>query len=328
MKSQIKAFTRKVSLFLALAMVISLISVVPAMAQTTVHITTAQGLVDLANTINSQSAGTSTTPSLGDYYVEIDADIDMSGITNWQGIGVPQSWIGITGTFDGNGHTISGISLTNTQYVGPKGGLFNLVQDITIKDLKVSGSVSSNRFIGGIVGRALGSMTIQNCIADMTLTLSNGASNSIGGLVGQFGSGQTTGGNTISITNSAALGTFTSNTSSNPVGGLVGHIYSGFNVTVSNSYVAASLNNSGGTTGALVANNASTSLTLTNCYYLSGMSSNIIGTDTGSTNTSGCTSFSAGALTASALNNGGSAWQTKSGVNVFNSYSYPALSWQ
>ncbi|NGM84718.1 hypothetical protein G5B47_20150 [Paenibacillus sp. 7124] len=334
MKSKFKAFTRKFSLFLVLAMVISLISVAPAQAaQTTVHISTAQDLVDLANTINSRPAGDNLNMSMGDYYVEVDADIDMSGVSNWQGIGKPQNFIGMTGTFDGNGHTISGISLTNAQPVGPKGGLFNLVADITIKDLKVSGSVNSNRFIGGIVGRALGSLTIQNCIADMSLTLSGGASNSVGGLVGQMGAGQWyTTGHTMTIINSAALGTFTSNTSGNPVGGLIGHIYTGFNVNIINSYVAASLVNAGGITGALVANiNYNTfsiptlsTLNITNTWYLSGMSGSIIGEGTlpPDIDLGNCFSFTAGTLDASNL---GPAWENKSGVNVFNGYSYPDI---
>ncbi|AHV98816.1 S-layer homology domain-containing protein [Paenibacillus sabinae] len=336
MKSKFKAFTRKFSLFLALAMVISLISVAPAhAAQTTVHITTAQDLVDLANTINgrlSMGAGSGTEPNVGDYYVEVDADIDMSSVTNWQGIGVPQSWVGITGTFDGNGHTISGISLVNTSPVGPKGGLFNLVSDMTIKDLKVSGSITSNRFIGGIVGRAIGSFTMQNCVADMSLTLSGGASNSVGGLVGQFGAGQYYKAGTVTISNSAALGSFTSNTPSNPVGGLIGHIYTGFNVNVINSYVAASLVNAGGITGALVANiNYNTfsiptlsTLNITNTWYLSGMSGSIIGEGTlpPDIDLGNCFSFTAGGLEASNL---GPAWENKNGVNVFNGYSYPDI---
>lgn len=328
MKAQFKAFTRKISLFLALSLVVSLLGVMPAMANPT-HISTAQDLVNLAATINSRSAGSSTSPSLGSIDIILDNDIDMSGVTNWQGIGVPQSWIGVTGTFNGNGKKIIGISLTNTSLVGPKGGLFNLVADMTIKNLKVTGSVTSNRFIGGIVGRQLGTMTINNCIVDMTLTLNNGQYNSIGGLVGQLGSGQTSGGNTVYIEDSAALGTFTSNTSGNPVGGLVGHIYSGFNVAISNSYVAASLSSPSSTNGSLIANNATSTLTFTNCRYLFGMSTNIIGTDTGSVSTSGTTSFTAGNLNAATMNNGRTGiWKDQSGTNVFNSYSYPALNWQ
>jgi hypothetical protein len=326
MNSRIKVCMNRSIMSLALVMMISLTGVMPVMANTTYDIYSAQDLVNLETTINSRSAGTSTSPSLGDYDVIVHNDINMSGVNNWVGIGVPQSWIGITGHFHGNNHTISGITLTNTSTVGPKGGLFNLVKDITIENLKVSGSVTSTRFIGGIVGRVVGSMTMQNCVANMTLTLNNGASNSIGGLIGQCGSGQTSGGDTVNVTNCAALGTFTSTTSSNPVGGLFGHIYSGFTVNVTNCYVAASLVNSGGTTGDLVANNATSYLTLTNCYYLENMSNNIIGTDSEGIDVSDCHSVTAGSNFSSSL---GAAWDYQTGINMFNgNNSYPTLTWQ
>ncbi len=183
------------------------------------------------------------------------------------GIGVPQSWYGYSGIFDGDGHILSGINLTNTSEVGPKGLLFNLTKDATIKNVAVKGELTSTRYMGGLIGRTLGSLNIQNCVVNGKLILNNGNSNAIGGLIGQVGSGQTTGGENINIENSVVIGSFTSNTSTNPVGGLVGHIYGGFNVSISNSYCAAELECSGGDVAGIVGSQGSKTFKVKNCYY-------------------------------------------------------------
>lgn len=208
---------------------------------------------------------------------ELTDNINMSSVANqWTGIGVPQSSKGFAGTFDGNGYTIFGIAISNSSNVGPKGALFNLTSGATIKNVTVTGSVTSNRFIGGIVGRTINNATIENCNVNLTLTLNNGASNSIGGIIGQCGSGAGTGGGTgsggttggtignVAISNCTVNGTFTSNTSTNPVGGLVGHNYAGYTVNASDCTVRASLNCSGGQIGSVVGKNLGT-FTISNC---------------------------------------------------------------
>ena len=86
-----------------------------------------------------------------------------------------------SGTFDGNGHTISGL---NVNYRNKNGGLFCYVMNATIKNLTVAGSVtySSGDGIayGGIVGCA-DSSTIENCTNRCTVTGNWDA----GGIVGR-----------------------------------------------------------------------------------------------------------------------------------------------
>lgn len=258
----------------------------------TYEIYSAQDLVDLQNEVSALSAGSSNAPSVVEYNVVLKNNIDMTNVS-WSGIGVPQQFKGFSGTFDGQGYTISGINITNTSNAGPKGALFNLTYNATVKDLTVTGSVTSNRFIGGITGRAMGNLTIESCTTSgLSLTLNNGASNSVGGLVGQCGSGSGGGGGTgtggtsgstqgtVNITGCNVGGTFTSNTASNPVGGMLGHVYAGYSVTISNSTVAASLN--GSIKGAYVGNNAGT-ITITGCENSTGVSANA-GTNTGTIN--------------------------------------------
>lgn len=238
-------------------------------------------LFALEEDVEDQNAGSASAPSAKTINVRLDADIVLD---EWDGIGTPQSFIGYSGIFNGNGHTIT-VAVNNTSNVGPKGGLFNLTVDATILDLTLEGDVNSNRFIGGIVGRAMGDLTITDCDVDMDLTLSNGASNSIGGLIGQCGSGSgggtgggggTSGGSqgTVKVTGCNVAGTFTSNTSSNPVGGMFGHIYSGYAADVSNSTVSATLINEGGARGAYIGNNAGV-VTLTSCTNNTGVSDNV-----------------------------------------------------
>ena len=86
-------------------------------------------------------------------------DITLSG--DWTPIGnVTYLGDAFAGTFDGNGHTISGLSINNAAV---NQGLFGFVNGATIKELKVVGDVfSSKSYVGGIVGK-MQSGTIDSC---------------------------------------------------------------------------------------------------------------------------------------------------------------------
>ncbi len=228
--------------------------------------------------MNKEDGGTT-----GAYYcthnIILTDDIDMTNYNTyngenngeWSGIGWGQQWIGYSGIFDGAGHTIFNIDVYTDQPVGPKGLLFNITKNATIKNIAVQGKVSSNRYIGGLVGRTTGSIKLENVVVDAELSLSQGNANAIGGLIGQVGSGQTTGGEDIVIDNCAAVGTYGSSTSSNPVGGLIGHVYGGYNVSIDNSYAAADLRCDGGNVAGLIAGQGTSTLKINNTYYLDTM---------------------------------------------------------
>lgn len=194
-------------------------SVVTVASESDVNtISSAEDLLELQETVAGLNNGQYLT---GTY--ELTSDIVMSDYaSDWTGIGVPQSSKGFAGTFNGNGYTISGIAISNVSNVGPKGALFNLTSGATIKNITVKGSVTSNRFIGGLVGRVINGATIENCNIDLTLTLNNGASNSIGGIIGQCGSGAGTGGGSGS--GGTTGGTSGSVTISNCSGGQIGAV--------------------------------------------------------------------------------------------------------
>ena len=110
-------------------------------------------------------------------YAVLTANIDLKN-EEWTPIGIGNGTenngatidFPYSGTFDGNGHTISGL---NVNYRNKNGGLFCYVMNATIKNLTVAGSVTHSSgdgvAYGGIVGCA-DSSTIENCTNRCTVT--------------------------------------------------------------------------------------------------------------------------------------------------------------
>lgn len=99
-------------------------------------------------------------------------DIDLTGV-DFSGIPI------FCGNFDGNGHTVSGLSITRD---GSDMGLFRYVDASgVIQNLTVSGAVTpdgSRSAVGGIAGHNAGK--IQNCFFDGTVS----GSDDVGGIAG------------------------------------------------------------------------------------------------------------------------------------------------
>ena len=143
------------------------------------QISTADGLKWFRDKVNNAKAKEETK-----ICAVLTADIDLNN-EPWTPIGIGEDTrtedLPYSGTFDGNGHTISGL---NVNYGDKNGGLFCYVKSATIKNLTVAGSVtySSGDGIayGGIVGCA-DSSTIENCTNRCTVTGNWDA----GGIVGR-----------------------------------------------------------------------------------------------------------------------------------------------
>ena len=101
-------------------------------------------------------------------------DIDLSGVT-WTPIGSYS--IKYTGTFNGNDGTIS----LNIEGRENYSGLFGYIDNATIQNLTVAGSISGGQYTAGIVGCASGASVISNCINNATIT---GYSYYAGGIAG------------------------------------------------------------------------------------------------------------------------------------------------
>ena len=132
---------------------------------------------------------------LASAYAVLTADIDLSEIcseekdTSWTPIGNAQHASGNTykGSFDGQGYSVNGLYIDRTDYVGLFGYVGSNTGGGTVKNLRVSGSITntSNNTTGGVVGLNYGSVT--NCYN------TGGVSGSGGGPMS--GSGGVVGGN-------------------------------------------------------------------------------------------------------------------------------------
>ena len=124
-------------------------------------------------------------------YFKMTANIDLgSAEIPWTSIGYGGK--SFTGTFDGAGHTISGLYL-NSSSIGRAdqgAGLFTSVgQDGSVKNLTVEGVIDGTNAgvgIGGIAGRNDGG-TISNCTSIVDITGS--VDSPVGGIVGSSESG-------------------------------------------------------------------------------------------------------------------------------------------
>lgn len=156
---------------------------------------------------------------------------------------------GFTGTFDGNGHTVTLDISGDSDYQA----LFaKLAAGAVVKNVMVDGEVTGTDNIGGIAGIATNA-TIIACANKATVAATG---RYVGGLVGK-GTGLTM----TSCYNQGAV----SSTRTRPInmGGIAGYVDGG--ASVENCYNTGSITGSGDNTAAVVGWNAAT---VKNCYYL------------------------------------------------------------
>ena len=118
------------------------------------NVTSADGLMNIAKLVNGGKT---------DINITLDTDIDLTG-KDWTPIGT-DFHNSYTGTFDGGGHTITGLNFTTND---ENAGLFGYLNRAgTVKNVVMEGvQITSNQIyggsIGGVVGSSLGG-TIENC---------------------------------------------------------------------------------------------------------------------------------------------------------------------
>ena len=199
-------------------------------------------------------------------------DIALTG--TWAPVGSTATYVGdfFAGTFDGCGHTISGL---NVQGSTVNQGLFAAINKATIRNLNVSGTVScgTKNYIGGIVGKVQAG-TIENCSFSGSVT-----GGYTGGIAGGLNSnnvtisgcvnaadvtGTTAGGilgywkTTAAIQNCYNTGSVTG---SAKAGGIVGQLNKG---TIENCYSIGDIGGKASQKGGIF---AFSSATVKNCYY-------------------------------------------------------------
>ena len=164
----------------------------------------ANGLMNIAELVNGGKS---------DINITLDTDIDLTG-KDWTPIGTDYD-NSYKGTFDGGGHTITGLTFTtNDEYAGlfgwlnKAGTVKNVVMEGvqitsnqiyggsiggvagyswgTIENCSVSGSVSGTVYVGGVVGAQIGG-SITGCSSSATVK----GTVDVGGVAGQTNSSAT-----------------------------------------------------------------------------------------------------------------------------------------
>lgn len=233
-----------------------------------------------------------------------------SGATEWTPIG-ETSGTGtnaFAGTFDGQGHTISDLSITTLPSGAVRTGLFGTTYGGVVKDFTIKGSITlsagnkgDNSGIGGAIGATkygtavsgvtsyvnisntsanalvhvggvvgeLYSSTAKQCLYFGSINLQN-ASDSIGGVVGYI--------NNSEIGYCANLGTVKTATAGAYVGGVLGYLNNPSG-KIHNCYNYGSVKNGGGNyCGAIIGwLRSGTASNLTDNYYLTGSASSAFG---------------------------------------------------
>ena len=119
----------------------------------TYTVTSADGLMNVAELVNGGKS---------DINITLDTDIDLTG-KDWTPIGTDYD-NSYKGTFDGGGHTITGLTFTtNDEYAGLFGWLnrAGTVKNVVMEGVQITSHQIYGGSIGGVVGSGWG--TIENC---------------------------------------------------------------------------------------------------------------------------------------------------------------------
>ena len=278
--------------FLALLLVLTLlVGLMPAaLAADTVDVSALPEYTAGADTSAGAAYKISTEESLRAFAAAVKADggngtYNLSGVSFYlaNDVALTGTWTPVgngilavkdffAGTFDGCGHTISGL---NVQSSTANQGLFAAINQATIRSLNVSGVVScgTKNYIGGIVGKVQAG-TIENCSFSGSVT-----GGYTGGIAGGLNSnnvtisgcvnaadvtGTTAGGilgywkNTAAIRDCYNTGSVTG---SAKAGGIVGQLNKG---TIENCYSIGDIGGKASQKGGIF---AFSSATVKNCYY-------------------------------------------------------------
>lgn len=243
----------------------------------TYEVYNAEGLKNIAKLVNEEWKS--------DINITLTADIDLSGI-DWTPIGIDYNHL-YTGTFNGGGHTITGLTVTTSdQYAGLFGriGFGGTVKDLTLEGVQITTTHSEGN-AGGVAGWSYG--TLENCSVSGSV-IGRGKNSIVGGVVGSQNGGFLT-----ECTSSAIVD------GTNEVGGVVGQTNYGATLTAryATGDVTAERDPQNNTyAGGVVGYNGGAS-TLTACYATGNVT--VTGDGTGSIYVGGVTGDNAlGSLTA------------------------------
>lgn len=292
--------------------------------------------IEIATVSDLQKIGKDAAyPMNGDYL--LTADIDLTG-TDWTPIGGGYGAKGVvsgshvfTGTFNGQGHEIKGLTIykTTSGSTSAQAGLFSIigsgdasnyadVRNIVFSDVKISVTTNVATSVGALAGDVTGYANIDNiAVKSGIITAVAGSADiiGIGGIIGELrtDTGAFAGGNAnVSLTNLYNAATIGASGSmfGNWCGGILGRIqYSDVRIMENCLNVGnTSLINNDYTSEGICGGNSLSMVK--NCYYLEGIGNDACGT-----------SVKASALSAGTLLNGFSEryWTAKAGEAILPS---------
>lgn len=249
---------RLLSLLLVLAMVFSLMPA--ALAADTVDVSALPEYTADADTSAGAAYKISTEESLRAFAAAVKADdgkgtYSLSGVSFYlaNDIALTGTWTPVSnaalypgdffaGTFDGCGHTISGLNVQGR-------GLFAAINQAAIRNLNVSGTVNSTvSYVGGIVGKVQAG-TIENCSFSGSVT----GGGYTGGIAGGLNS------NNVTISGCVNAADVTGTTA----GGILGYWRKA--ATIQNCYNTGSITGSDKAAGIVAHLNKGT---IENCYSI------------------------------------------------------------
>ena len=220
-------------------------------------VTSAEGLKNIAKLVNEEGKT--------DINITLTDNIDLTGI-DWTPIGIDYNHQ-YTGTFDGGGHTITGLTVTTSNiYAGLFGylGSGGTVKNVVLEGVQITTTHSEGN-AGGVAGWSYG--TLENCSVSGSV-IGRGKHSFVGGVVGSQWDGSLTGCSSSATVNAG-----------NTAGGVAGSTYS---ATLTACYATGdvTLESSGSGTyyaGGVVGDNSNRS-TVIACYAWGSVSGSGSGT--------------------------------------------------
>ena len=193
-------------------------------------------------------------------YVKLTNDISVTTMAG--GYQADDNCQPFSGTFDGDGHTLTLNVNNQSRFAAP----FKCVSGAIIKNLRTAGTIdgtgnSDGKLLAGIVGVSFGNTTITGCRSSVTLTTDFGEDAALAGIVAG------TKGGSLTIEGCVFNGSMTGATNTR-CAGISGYEYGGTTTTITNSVFAPT------TLTVSIANDGYTKTftrdpdaTITNCYY-------------------------------------------------------------
>lgn len=200
--------------------------------------------------------------------VKLLRDVELTG--TWAPVGTSSE--PFKGTFDGDGHKITGLKITSGSYIG----LFGYVgEGAEIKNVNLVGAnVFGEKRIGALIGQIKGNATVSNCTVDSTSHVTGSDSNT-GGLIGEAA-----GGITVKLEKLINYATVmnTENNGPSRAAGIIAQVTSGANVTITNCVNNGAITTNNGYAGGIVAaKQGSSKVSFENCSNAGTLTGNYTG---------------------------------------------------